>query len=304
MSRIILMSKHVKFKTQKKIRYKIFVFWRVGVLALIFVCPLFAQQKIAILVPEKTSPNQPLVLKLETSLANNFKIVDGSLSETAFFSVRYENPFNLSLKEAKNLGAAIGCDYFLLLKTQTLRRFSFEKKEFYESFAAVYLVSSRTGRLVLWKLASFEADSSQNSEKKLHDSASDLAAEISEKLKAAARAELNEKEAQNFAQLPDENSLEAKNFRPPLPYKRMRPEYTKIANLYSIQATVDIEVSIDETGKVTNTEIVRWAGFGLDDSVAETVRRMNWRAAERSGKTLPTRVLVRYNFKKIADNEN
>ena len=287
---------------RNKIWQNFFAFWRVGVLCLILISPLVAQQKIAVLIPEKTSQSQIFTPKLKTVLAQNFKILDDSLSEAAFSSVRYESPFNLSLKEAKNLGAAVGCDYFLLLKAQSLRRFSFEKKEFYESFVAVYVVSSRTGRLVLWRLTSFEAENSADAEKKLFESAKDLSAEISQKLKVF-KEELNTKDSENFEQLPDENSPEAKNFRPPLPYKRIRPEYTKIANLYSIEATVDIEADIDENGEVTHSRIVRWAGFGLDESVTETVRRMNWRAAERSGKTLQMRVLLRYNFKKIDDEK-
>jgi len=288
---------------RRKLCQKLFAFWRVGAFVLTFVFPFLAQQKIAVIVPEKTSPSQTFTQKLENSLSDNFKILDDSLSEAAFASIKYENPFNLSLKEAKNLGAAIGCDYFLLLKIQTARRYSFEKKEFYESFAAVYLVSSRSGQLVLWKLVSFEAENSQNAEKKLFDAAKDLSAEISEKLKVSAKEKSNEKDAENFERLPDENAPEAKVFRPPLPYKRIRPEYTKIANLYSIEATVDVEADIDENGNIARTEIVRWAGFGLDESVVETVRRMNWRAAERSGKTLPMRVLLRYNFKKIDDEK-
>jgi len=300
--KVILILRPVYIMTRKKICQKFFSFCRVAVLCLIFVFPLFAQQKIAVLIPDKSLQSQMLMPKLKTFLAQNFKVLDDSLSEAAFRSVTYENPFNLSLKEAKNLGTAIGCDYFLLVKTQTLRRYSFEKKEFYESFAAVYMVSSRTGRLVFWKLATFEAEDSQNAEKKLFASISNLATEISQKLKVVAK-EANQLSADNFEQLPNENSPEAKDFRPPLPYKRIRPEYTKTANLYSIEATVDIEADIDENGNVAHSEIIRWAGFGLDESVAETVRKMNWRPAERSGKSLPTRVLLRYNFKKIADDE-
>jgi hypothetical protein len=51
------------------------------------------------------------------------------------------------------------------------------------------------------------------------------------------------------------------------------------------------------------TQIVRWAGYGLDEAVTETVRRMNWRPATRGGKALPIRVLLRYNFKKIEKEE-
>ena len=256
-------------------------------------------QKIAILTPEKNEQSENFSEKLENSLSGKFKILDKSLSEAAFNSVIYEKPFNLSLKESKNIGAAVGCDYFLLIKSKNLRRFSFEKKEFYESFAAVYVVSSRSGRLIFWKLVKGEAQNPNEAEKLLLSSAENLALEVSEKIIDAEKAETNEKPAPNLEELPEENSPDAKNFRPPLPYKRFRPEYTETANLYGIEATVDILLDVDENGKILRTEISRWAGFGLDESVAKTVTQMNWRPASRNGKTLPIRVLLRYNFKKL-----
>ena len=83
-----------------------------------------------------------------------------------------------------------------------------------------------------------------------------------------------------------------------MPYRRISPKYTPEAFLFDVRATVDIEVEIDAHGKVQHTEIIRWAGYGLDESVDRTVREMNWRPADRNGRTLPMRVLLRYNFKK------
>ena len=262
-----------------------------------------AQSKIAVLTPEKNAQTQTFAVNLEISLSNNFRVLDSSLSDTAFRSTKYEKPFNLSRKESKNIGAAIGCDYFLLVKAETLRRYSFSKKEFYESYAVIYAISMRSGRLVFWKLTNGEAETAEKAEGKLFDSMKDLSAEISDKLKTTSKEELDEKPTVKLEELPSENSPEAKNFRSPLPYKRIRPEYTKIANLYDIEATVDAEIDVDENGKILNIEIVRWAGFGLDESVAETIRKMQWRAASRDGKNLPLRVLLRYNFKKIESDE-
>lgn len=290
-------------KTQRNIYQKIFAPLCLCIFALIFAFPLFAQSKIAVIAPEKNSLNQTFIEKLETSLSPDFKILDDSLSETAFLSAENKTPFNLSTEEAKNIGAAIGCDYFLLIKTENLTRYSFEKKEYQESYAAVYVVSSRTGRLVFWKIINGEAQKSDEAEKKLFDSIKDLSAEISNELKIVGKNELNEKPKKKLEELPAENSPEAKNFRPPLPYRQIKPSYTRNAYLYSIAATVDIEVDVDDAGKILRTEIVRWAGFGLDESVEKTVRRMNWKAADRNGKSLPMRVLLRYNFKKIEPDE-
>jgi len=260
-------------------------------------------QKVAVLTPEKKSQSQTFAEKLEVSLSKKFKILDDSLSDAAYRARNYEKPFNLSLDEAKDIGAAVGCDYFLLLRAETLPRYSFENKEFYESYAAIFAVSSRTGRLVFWRLVNGESKAAKDSESKLLDSVNALSNEIFDKLKIVAREELNEKSAAKLEDLPAENSPEAKNFRPPLPYRRIRPEYTRFANLYSVEATVDALIEIDENGRILKTEIARWAGFGLDESVVQTVNKMQWRAATRDGKTLPLRVLLRYNFKKIENDK-
>jgi TonB family protein len=79
----------------------------------------------------------------------------------------------------------------------------------------------------------------------------------------------------------------------------MKPDYTPQAALHDVTATVDILVDVGASGVVIRTRIVRWAGFGLDESVEKTVRAMNWRPAERNGKSVPMRFLLRYNFKKL-----
>jgi len=224
------------------------------------------------------------------------------MSEAAYLSAAPEKPFNLTREESKIIGEAIGSDFFLLVKSETLRRYSFEKKEYFESYAAVYTVSARTGRLVFWKLSSFNGSRAPDAERLLFESAEALARELSEKITLIAKEESNEKTAQ-LEEIPDPDSAAAKNFRAPLPYRRLSPPYTATANLYSIAATVEIEIDFDETGKILRTEIVRWAGFGLDEAVTETVRRMNWRPATRTGKPLPIRALLRYNFKKIDKEE-
>lgn len=265
-----------------------------------FTVEVSAEPKIAVLVPEKSRTGEMFAEKLADTLARNAaKILDASLSASAYAAQKTEKPFNLTVESSKLTGAAIGCDYFLLIKSENQRRVSLSKGEYYESYAAVFAVSARSGQLVFWKLNAFEAAKPLDADEKLFASAGDLAREISETLQTTSKAEQNEKPAAKPENMPEENSPEAKNFRVPLPYKRLRPEYTPLADFYLVEATIDIEADIDETGKILKTRIVRWAGYGLDESVAETIKKMNWRPAERAGKTLATRVLLRYNFKKI-----
>lgn len=263
----------------------------------VFIIQISAQ-RIAIITPNETSQSLAAKEKLSASLSKKHKIINGDLTKSVFQSTAFENPFNLSTEEAQNFGSAVGCDYFLLLKAENLRRTSFEKAEYYESYLASFLVSSRTGRLVFWKLKNVEDDKETSADQKLYDLIDDLSNEISTNILLAAKNEIIEV-LPTVAELPDENSPEAKTFRSPLPYRRMRPVYTAAASAYGVKATVDASVDLDENGGVTRVIITRWAGYGLDESVIKTINEMQWRAASRDGKALPIRVLLRYNFKKI-----
>jgi len=77
-----------------------------------------------------------------------------------------------------------------------------------------------------------------------------------------------------------------------------------MAYLYDVTATVEATIDLNEKGEITRVEITRWAGYGLDESVQNVIKSMNWRPAERAGKPLPIRFLVRYNFKKIEKDDN
>jgi len=258
-----------------------------------------AAQRLAILVPDKTPLAENFVDDLRETLSSGPTVLDNSLSETAFKSVAVENTFNMTTAESKRLAAVIGCDYFVIVRTGELRRSSFEKPEYYEAFSVSYLVSGRTGRLVFWELKNFIADTPAEAKKVLLKSVGDYSANIVEKIRTGFKVEIAAKSNGSIEEVPSDDSAETKTFRPPMPYKRIKPEYPGIAYLYGARGTVDISVDVDEKGTIMRTEIVRWAGYGLDEAVDDAVRKMNWRPAERSGKPLPMRVLLRYNFTKI-----
>lgn len=284
--------------TAEKQRRKVFVFIAFLLTAYGSLLTVFAQ-RIAVITPEKNLHTE----KVAAQFAEKFKTIDADLVETAVKSQTISNIYNLSTEEAKILANAIGCDFFIILKAENLRRTSFAKPVYFESYAAVYLVSARTGRLVLWKLKSYESETVMSADVQLFSSIPTLTDELNSQIKNTIQTEFSETAPPNLEELPEENSPAAKNFKSPLPFKRIVPPYKRFANLYGIAATVDAVVDLDETGKITRLEITRWAGYDLDESVKETIKTMNWRAASRDGKNLPIRVLLRYNFKKI-EKEN
>jgi len=206
--------------------------------------------------------------------------------------VKVDNAFNLTADSARSIGSVIGCDHFVLVKAVTTRRTSSAKPKYFEAYAVVYLVNSRSGLLELWHLESKQGETPAEAEKLLLQQLASFANVIESKVTQATNKIGPEVQFEMFD--PD-----SKTMRPTMPYKRIKPEYTPTAFLYEIAATVEAEANIDEKGVVRRIDIVRWAGFGLDEAVIAAIKQMNWRPGERGGKPLPMRVLLRYNFTKV-----
>ncbi len=255
-------------------------------------------QRVAILSPDDSEGSRAYASKLENALDPKLRLIDDALAKSAFDAASFRSPYNLSQEEGRHVGEAIGCDFFVLVRSATRRQSSFEREEYYDAFAAVFLVSSRTGRLLDFRLTSELADKPAAALAKLDSTIDGTARSLTSKLTSAAKAEFDEKPPIVMAEPPDEGSAEAKNFRAPVPFRRLKPDYTKLADQYEVTATVDILVDLDAEGHVLRTEITRWAGYDLDGSVEKAVRSMNWRPGEKDGKFIPMRFLVRYNFKK------
>jgi TonB family protein len=96
----------------------------------------------------------------------------------------------------------------------------------------------------------------------------------------------------------EDDSSNNQGVRAPRPYRRLRPRYPETAARAEVEAIVDVLVEIDARGEVGRIEIARWAGYGLDQSVVDTVKQMHFFPAQRDGVAIPMRVLLRYNFRK------
>ena len=264
-----------------------------AVFVLVFVCPVLPQ-RVAVISPNPNVQSTEIAEQLSLLLSERLNLVDASLAKMLFDAEKFERPYNLSRTQSKEFGARAGCNFFLLISSDTLRRTSFERDKYFESYATFFLVSAKTGKLIFWRLSKFEEQSAKLARDKLIRSLKTSANKMLEKIDSSIETEISKDSIVDSSKMDTSESV-----RPPMPYRRLKPKYTNAAALYDVLATVDIEVSVDEKGRITSTEIFRWAGFGLDESVAETVKKMNWRPADRNGKTLPMRVLLRYNFKNI-----
>ncbi|HZH31354.1 MAG TPA: TonB family protein [Pyrinomonadaceae bacterium] len=251
--------------------------------------------------------------ELSAALAGtpHLSIVNRAQSRAAARGVGYAGSLNLTLAEARDLGASIGCDFYFTGAADTLRRSSTARPDYFESYATLFLVSAQTGKLILWEHLDAESIAPGEAERSLHASLRARAAhyvQLIGKARAdggsvrphAATGREGEASAA-FEDVPEEGSPAAANFRPPQPYRSLRPAYPATAARAAVEATVDALVEVDAAGEVKDIEIVRWAGYGLNEAVTAIVRQLHFRPATRAGRAVPVRVLLRYNFRRPSD---
>lgn len=231
-------------------------------------------------------------------------VADRDESRAAAHGAGYAGSLNLALEEARDLGSALGTDFYLLGEAQTVRRSPSDRPTFFEAYASLFLVSTRTGRLVMWERPSVEAQSAEAAERLLLAELRERAALYVRAIRAAEeeertrRAEALEHRLPLVEDVPAEGSAARSGLRLPAPYRRLQPAYPDMAARDGVEAIVDVEVSIDAAGEVAAAEVVRWAGAGLDEAALSTVRQLHFRPAERDGVAVPLRVLLRYNFRR------
>src|SRR5215510_2267648 len=89
-------------------------------------------------------------------------VIDDSLVRPAVSGIGYEGSINMSKDEARKLGAAIGCDFFIVGKTEALSRSEHENETHEEAYAAVMIVDGRSGALQVFDFISGKAETREN----------------------------------------------------------------------------------------------------------------------------------------------
>jgi TonB family protein len=250
--------------------------------------------------------SERLATKLAATAA--LAIVDRDLGRAAARGAGYSGSLNLSLSEARDLGAAIGCDFYFVGDAQTVHRSPSTGPEYFESYASIFLVSTRTGRLISWERPSFEAATAAAAEKLLLDQLAkeDTRQHYQSRLEQAQMTERQEREISgerttagiSVVDGATDDAKDSETFRTPRPYRRLKPAYPDSAARAEAEGTVDVLVDIDQAGEISRVDVARWAGFGLDEAALGTVRQLHFFPATRDGIAIPIRVLLRYNFRK------
>jgi TonB family protein len=285
---------------------------RVGaMLFLSFACATATRARplqVAILDLGQTPTAERVAAQLAQDFATqpDFAVVNRAQARAAARGIGYQGSLNLSLTEARDLGAAVGCDFLIMGEAETVRRAAFNRPDYSESYAALFLVSARTGRLLLWEQPSAEAATDAQAEPLLLAELKARSQRYAELLRAKYGAERAEKflaltrDPPVIADISAPDGADDAHLRAPRPFRRFQPKYPETAARMEVEATVDVLVEIDAEGEVQQVDVVRWAGYGLDESVIAAVRQLHFFPALRDGVRVPVRALLRYNFRRPA----
>ena len=234
--------------------------------------------------------------------SSSFEIVDEDLTRAAVSGSGHAGSLNMSRDEARALGQSLGCDYYILGKVLLTRRVASGEQYYYEALAGLFFVEARTGRLIKFAFEQARKQNQQDAYRELKESIKNGWKQYAEEITSAQKSHSGEIERAPQVSIPVidiiNDGAEAQTIQRPVFYQRLKPVYTEQAELAGITATVELDVVFGEDGRVGNVEIVRWAGFGLDESSIATVRLIKYKPAEGEGKRLTIRGLVRYNFKR------
>lgn len=234
--------------------------------------------------------------------ASAFELLDADLTRAAWQGSGYAGNLNLNRAEARALGQSLGCDFYLLGKVQVARRLAAGEQSSFDALAGLFFVEARTGRLLLFAFERAVTVQERDAQTQLRE----LIKQGWTRYAAAITTARLEQDAAlvNLAPVAERlgevliDDTPTPGTQQPIFYQRLKPRYTEPADLAGITGTVEIAAVFGADGQVGEVEIVRWAGFGLDEAALATVRQLRFQPALRAGRPLTIRGLVRYNFRR------
>lgn len=87
------------------------------------------------------------------------------------------------------------------------------------------------------------------------------------------------------------------NVSAPIPIYKPEPPYSEQARKAKYQGTVVLWIVVDSQGNVTDTQVVKPLGMGLDQNAMTTVKTWKFKPAMRNGAPVPVKVMVEVSFR-------
>jgi len=87
------------------------------------------------------------------------------------------------------------------------------------------------------------------------------------------------------------------NVSAPIPIYKPEPPYSEQARKAKYQGTVVLWIVVDAQGNVTDAQVVKPLGMGLDQNAVKTVKTWKFKPAMRNGSPVPVKVMVEVSFR-------
>ena len=247
---------------------------------------------------------------LNSSLPSDARVslVAQSIVQPALKGMGYDGSINMGRDEAHKLGSAIGCDFFITGKLETFTRSDRAAEEHEEAVIGVMIVDGRAGVLAVFDFIDEKAATREAAVAALIKTLAARVTSYVDRLSRFQRARTQvipsgpaKTAAESIEDIPNEGSSLAVGFSPPEFLNRVKPEYTDAAERADITAIVEASAVFRANGELGDIQIVRWAGFGLDESAERAIRQLKFKPATRDGKPISVRATVRYNFRRLSE---
>jgi hypothetical protein len=224
-------------------------------------------------------------------------VLDPGLVDAAARGAGHDGSLNLTLEDARRLALVTGADALVLSYASLVERESDNPQQRHDGFVGLFLVDGRTGRLVRYRgVAAFGGSAAPTRGM--------LEAAVAQEVGGwgGALAGMGDPERVEPVRPAVALDLVASPDPPPggIPprfFRRPVPKFTDEAERAHVVATVDLVIHFNPDATYGPIEVVRWAGFGLDESAVEAVRGVSFYPARLGGRLVSARALLRFNFR-------
>lgn len=234
--------------------------------------------------------------------ASGVELLPESWVSSVMNSRQGELNFNPHCEEAQALGAALGCDFYVLGRVLVTERSASDRTCYHEVQVNVFWVNTRTGSLVKWERLSAKGATGDQAQKEairlLREHGISMIALLQDaRQKQQSPASSSKEKDGDLLDLRSGSVPE--NVKLPTFIKHPRPDSTEFAKEARIEARIEAEIVLDKTGTVTEIQIVRWAGYDLEEAVKKAVRSYTFKPATCDGVPVSVRILAEYNFRRV-----
>ncbi len=247
--------------------------------------------------PESQSFSPNLVKALEKE---GFSLQEKTLTETISKNLKFSNPMNLTLNEARNLGQALGVDGFVIVRSTLTERADVGASLYGDCYLAIAFISTKSGKLSLFDFIEIKEPSIKQAFEVAIKKLLNQIPSYTEQFLISLNNQLSPPKLEQIdidaIEIPAEGSALSKRFKLPKFLSRKQPVYTENARKMMVSAIVELEVVLRKDGTIGNIEITHWGGFGLDESAIEAVKGLKFMPATLDNQLVSCRAVLRYNF--------